>query len=214
MIATLYQQIRSRYGLGPASHMTHLNNLPTILAAGELRSYSQMRGQTYQNIANEDVQAGRAAKTVPPSNRPLHDYVPLYFGFKTPMVAVNQDKNEEIIFLRFSLEILTSPGVVITDGNARSNSTTFRAYTCIEDLAIVDAKAVNTVKYAHDGELKRKKQAEILIPDHLPFTQVFDIMCFSDSIRTKTLEILDKFGINKSVYVNPGWYFHGGPGVR
>lgn len=209
MSLPLYQEIRSRYGLGPASHMTHLNNLPTILAAGELRSYSQMRGQTYQNIANEDVQAGRAAKTVPPTNRPLHDYVPLYFGFKTPMVAVNQDKNEEIIFLRFSLEILQVPGVVITDGNARSNSTAFRAYSGINALSIVDAKAVNTVKYAHDGELKRRKQAEILVPDRLPFAQVFDIVCFSDSARAKALKILDKFGTNKPVYVNPGWYFGG-----
>ncbi len=213
MSLPLYQQIRSRYGLGPASHMTHLNNLPTILGAGELRSYSQMRGRTYQNIANEDVQAGRAAKTVPPTNRPLHDYVPLYFGFKTPMVAVNQEKNEEIIFLRFSLEILQFPGVVITDGNARSNSTAFRTYSGIDDLSIVDAKAVNTVKYAHDGELKRCKQAEILVPDSLPFVHVFDLVCFSDSTRAKVLRILEEFGINKPIYVNPGWYFHGGAGA-
>lgn len=210
----LYQQIRSRFGLGPASHMTHLNNLPAIITAGELCSYSQMRGRTYQNIANEDVQAGRAAKTVPPTNRPLHDFVPLYFGFKTPMVAVNKDKNEELVFLRFSLEILTTPGVVITDGNARSNVTKFRSYTQIDDLSIVDAKAVNIVKYAHDGELKRKKQAEILVPDKLPFSQVFDIICFSEAARTKALAILDGFGINKPVYVNPGWYFSGAAGAR
>lgn len=203
----MYRQIHSRYKLAPASHMTHLNNLRSILEVGELRSFSQMKGN-YQNIANEDVQKGRAAITVGCTNRPLHDYVPLYFGFKTPMVAVNQSRNEEIIFLRFSLNILAWPGVVITDGNARSTTTKFQQYTQITDLSIVDAKAVNTVKYAHDSDLKRKKQAEILVPDKLAFDQVLDIMCFSESARDQVLKILDEFSINRPVRVSPHWYFH------
>jgi hypothetical protein len=32
-----------------------------------------------------------------------HDYVPLYLGFKTPMAAINQAHNEDLLFLRFSL---------------------------------------------------------------------------------------------------------------
>lgn len=172
-----------------------------------------MRGHSYQNLANEDVQSGRAAKVVPPSGRPLHDYVPLYFGHKTPMVAVNKRQNEEIVFLRFSLEILTLPGVIITDGNARSNATKFQAYAQLGDLSFLDVKAIHSVKYAGDSELKRRKQAEILIPDKLPFGQVLDIMCFSKNAQERTLKILEDFSITKPVTLahtgifTEGWRF-------
>ncbi|MEO7163043.1 MAG: DarT ssDNA thymidine ADP-ribosyltransferase family protein, partial [Bdellovibrionia bacterium] len=86
----LYQEIFNQYMLGPAYHLTHIHNLSLILDMGELNSHSRMRGRGYFDLSNEDVQAGRAAITVPVTNRPLHDYVPLYFGFKTPMVACNQ----------------------------------------------------------------------------------------------------------------------------
>jgi hypothetical protein len=207
MSSPLYFQIKQRFQLGPASHMTHLNNLRSIINDGELRSYNLMCVHAYQNIANEDVQAGRAVKLVLPTNRPLHDYVPLYFGNKTPMVAANQDRNEEIIFLRFSLNLLALNGVVISDGNARANNTKFQIFSKLDDLSILDVQAIHNVKYAKDPELKRKKQAEILIPDRLPFSQVFDIACFSNSAREETLKILDEFDMKLSVLVSPHFYF-------
>jgi hypothetical protein len=166
-----------------------------------------MRGYAYFNLSNEDVQAGRSAITIPGSDRPLHDYVPLYFGFKTPMVAANQAHNESLLFLRFSLEVLRLPGVVITDGNARSMRTKFRTFRSIDDLNILDPKAIQTIKYAGDDERKRKKQAEILVPDQLSITVMQDIICFSSTTRKRVVDILHKNGINKSVIVNMGWYF-------
>jgi len=208
MSIPIYQQIRARFQLGPAIHMTHLSNLPSILREGELRSHTLMAGRDHRSVANEDVQAGRAAKVVPLSGRALHDYVPLYFGVKTPMVAVNQDQNEAIVFLRFSLDVFLSiAGVVISDGNARSNVTRFFLFAKIDDLSVLDVAAIHTYKYARDPELKRKKQAEILVPDHLPMAQLFDIICFSVEARSRVLEILDNFGINKPVYVGAHYYF-------
>ena len=188
--------------------MTHIDNLGAgILAAGELRSYNLMRGTAYNNLSNLDVQQGRAGITVPATGRPLHDYVPLYFGFKTPMVAWNQDKNEQLIFLRFSLNILVLPGVVISDGNARSIATKFVKYSGLDDLAVVDPKAIQTVKYGHDPELKRRKQAEILVPDKIQVSEIYDVICFSKAAVERAMEVFKKSAINKSVYVNSGWYF-------
>ena len=56
-MGALQNEIRRKYHLYPANHMTHLDNLPEIIEAGELRSYNQMRGQAYFNLANEDVHA-------------------------------------------------------------------------------------------------------------------------------------------------------------
>lgn len=207
MSKSLSQIINEKYQVWVAHHMTHIDNLRPILQSGELRSYNLMCGQNYRNLANEDVQAGRAAITVDVSQRPLHDYVPLYFGFKTPMVATNQAHNENLIFLRFSLDILSTPGSVICDGNARSLSSKFYLFNGPDVFSKIDVVAVRSVKYARDPELKRKKQAEVLIPDKLNINQMLDIICYSEDAKTRVLAFLKEFDIKREVKVNAGWYF-------
>lgn len=204
---SLSQTINEKYQVWVAHHMTHIDNLRPILQAGELRSYNLMRGHSYRNLANEDVQAGRAAIVVAASQRPLHDYVPLYLGFKTPMVAINQVHNEDLLFLRFSLDILATPGSVVSDGNARSNASKFYLFGGPEIFSNLDVAAIRSVKYAKDLELKRKKQAEVLIPYRLHMSQMLDMICYSESAKTRALSILSEFGISKAVKVNTGWYF-------
>ena len=211
MSKRLSQVINEKYQVWVAHHMTHIDNLRPILLSGELRSYNLMRGQSYRNLATEDVQAGRAAIVVPGPQKPLHDYVPLYLGFKTPMVAINQGHNEDLLFLRFSLDILATPGSVVCDGNARSQASTFYLFNGPDVFSKIDIAAIRSVKYAKDPELKRKKQAEILIPDRLPVAQMLDMICYSESAKTRALSILKEFGINKAVIVNQGWYFVNSP---
>lgn len=207
MSKNLIKKINEKYQVWVAHHMTHIDNLRPILQSGELCSYNLMRGQSYRNLANEDVQAGRAAIIVPESQKPLHDYVPLYLGFKTPMVAINQNYNEDLLFLRFSLDILAMPGSVVCDGNARSQASKFYLFSGPDIFSNIDIAAVRSVKYAKDLELKRKKQAEVLIPERLSVAQMLDIICYSESAKTRTLSILKEFGIKKDVKVNQGWYF-------
>lgn len=207
MSKSLSQTINEKYQVWVAHHITHIDNLGQILQSGELRSYNLMRGQSYRNLANEDVQAGRAAIIVPVTQKPLHDYVPLYLGFKTPMVAINQAHNESLLFLRFSLDILAIPGSVVCDGNARSQSSKFYLFNGPDIFSSVDVAAIKSVKYAKYPELKRKKQAEVLIPNRLPITQMYDMICYSKSAQTRVLSILNEFGITKPVKDNLGWYF-------
>ena len=97
-----------------------------------------------RSIANDDVQAGRAGITIAETSRPLHHYVPLYMGFKTPMVACNQDQNESLVFIRFLYNLLSESEAVVTDGNARTTATKFRVYTGIKDLDFLDVKAIES----------------------------------------------------------------------
>ena len=204
----LYIQIYATYQLGPACHMTHMDNVGNLLQAGELRSYNLMPAGSYRSLANEDVQAGRATKIVPATGRPVHDYVPLYFGNRTPMVAVNEAQNADIVFIRFSLDLLAVGNVVITDGNARSGPTQFRVFTQLRDLDLVDPKAINTVKYAGDPELKRKKQAEVLVPERLSLVYVYEFICYSEEARQRLLAIFGQYGKRFQIRVSPGsWYF-------
>jgi hypothetical protein len=208
---SLSQIINEKYQVWVAHHMTHIDNLSSILGSGELRSYNLMRGTDYRNLANDDVQAGRAAIVIPATGKPLHDYVPLYLGFKTPMVATNQMHNADIVFLRFSLDILSAPGSVICDGNARSNVSRFHLFNGPDTFGNLDIQAIRSVKYGRDSELKRKKQAEVLIADKLPISNLLDVICYDENARTRVLSVMNQFGIRRGVKVNQGWYFINSP---
>ncbi len=207
MSKSLIQTNNEKYQIWVAHHLTHIDNLPLILKSGSIHSYNIMRNFYYKSLANDDVQAGRSVITVSVTNLPLHDYVPLYLGFKTPMVAVNQNTNEDLLFLRFSLDILSTTGSVLCDGNARSTSSKFYLFNGPDTFSNLDITAIKTVKYSRDSDLKRKKQAEVLILNSLSVALMHDIVCHSESAKTRTLAILKQFGISKPVNVNRGWYF-------
>ena len=212
----LHKDIRERFSLPPAHHMTRVENLESIFKAGEIYSHNRMKTKgSHQSISNPDVQAARAKITIPVTGRPLHDYVPLYFGFKTPMVAVNKAIYESLLFILFSLDILETSGVVISDGNARSTQTKFTLFSSIDDLSLLDVQAVLGTKYAADSELKRKKQAELLVPDSLPIRKALIVLCFSENTRNTVSGLAQKHGISLAARVNKGWYFpveQGDPG--
>lgn len=201
-----YQQIKEQYQLGPASHITHIDNLEKIIADG-LLSHNLMSGKKYFDLSDPNIQLGRENKIILDTGKTLHDYVPLYFGWKSPMLMRHQDKNEQIIYLRYSLDILKTSGAVISNGNARSNDTRFYNFKEIKDLSNLNAQAINSVKWVGEPEKKRQKQAEILIPDQIPFSQVFEIICYSESVQNRVMDILEKSGISTKVKVNSGWYY-------
>ena len=150
--------------------MTDFENLKSILSMEKILSKNQLSkaNKAYVDISDPSVQDGRSKIIIPCTQKPLHDYVPLYWGRKTPMVSAIRGKNKTLIFLMFSTNLLEDCHCVISDGNARSDGTIFREFLAIDDLAILDPKCINTVKYADDAEVKRRKQAELLILDCLP----------------------------------------------
>jgi hypothetical protein len=208
-MAQLFEKIRQRYQFGPAYHMTHGSNLASIFASGALLSKNSLAALKVSifDISNPDIQEWRSQKSIPQTNRSIHDYVPLYFGFKTPMVACVQGINEKIVFLRFSLNILELPEVIISDGNARSDNTLFRSFSSPDDLVFLDVRTIHSVKYANDPEKKRRKQAELLVLDRVSVDQILDIICYSEAAKLAVERHAEKAGLCFKIHVNPGWYF-------
>ncbi len=202
----LYKKIKAKYTLGPASHFIHRDNLLGILQDG-LLCHSAMKNKSYVDISDPSVQLGREHKTIPVTKRNLHDYVPLYFGPKTPLVIKYQDRNEEFLYLRFSLNILQLPGVVFSDGNARSNATKFYMFNALDDLQAVDSTAINAASWAGDDEKKRRKQAEILIPDRIAPDQIYDILCSSETAKQYVIDKMKASGLNLNVIISGNWFF-------
>ena len=123
------------------------------------------------------------------------------------MVSCNRLSNDKMIFQRGSLNILATPGVVFTDGNARSYNTHFFLYGGIDSLGVLSVKSIQTAKYAGDEKVKRQKQSEILIPDFLEFSQVLDIFVYSEEARKTVVAELLRRDIRVSVTKAWNWYY-------
>lgn len=73
----------------PIYHITPINNLTGILAAGGLNCNSTLRRDrtAYTNIAHDHIQDRRSHTFVPLApGGTLHDYVPFYFAPRSPML--------------------------------------------------------------------------------------------------------------------------------
>ncbi|MEG4058683.1 MULTISPECIES: DUF4433 domain-containing protein [unclassified Microcoleus] len=82
----------------PIYHITHIDNLESILSEGGLLAYNVMvETQTnYTNIAYENIQYRRATTYVPcGEGGVLHDYVPFYFAPRSPMLYTISRGNVE-----------------------------------------------------------------------------------------------------------------------
>jgi hypothetical protein len=207
---SLSETIRKKYELGHALHMTDLENLNSILSNRAIFSHNLINTQrlNFVDISNESVQRGRADIIISCTDKPLHDYVPLYWGKKTPMVSALRTRNETLIFLMFSTNLLAEYDCVITDSNARSSGTRFASYTQLSDLELLKPKDINTAKYAYDDEIKRRKQSELLVLNKLPLKHLLYIVCYSHTVKSKVEPILATHSVTVDVYIGAGNYYY------
>jgi hypothetical protein len=206
---SLYKDIYTKYELGPIQHMTSINNLSSILQIEAIVSKNNIikSNISINDISNQSVQSGRSTKNILGTSYNLHDFVPLYWARKTPMGFVLKEKNEEIIFVRFSTEILAKFDCYISDGNAFASGTKLKKYNQISDLDLLSPGRINARYFAGSEEDKRIKQSEVLVFDKLPVDELLDIECINATVRAKVLDILAKYGSTYKVLVNQNFYF-------
>ena len=152
-----------------------------VIAVSGILSYNRVQNdpvvRSYSiSIADPFVNERRSYILV--GGRPVHDYVPLYWATHTPMqyvVTVSRSvlSNEDLVFFILdSAVVLRLPGVWTTDGNAASNVT--HAFPGDGAVGHVDWNIVRT-RNCYSREYKRKKCAEVLVPDFIPaacFTKI------------------------------------------
>ena len=176
-----------RADLTELHYICHVDNVPSILANGIL---SHRRAQRHQPtpIANEDVQALRAGKTVP-RGQPLHDYVNLYLNARNPMLYRVTDGGQnvdDLCVLSVSPQVLDLDDVVLADGNAASGATAFRPAP--QGLSAIKQKRVFAQYWTHrsdpvaEAEHKRVMCAEILVPSSVEAAMITGVYVASDEI--------------------------------
>lgn len=206
----------------PIYHITHIDNLESILSAGRLLAYNAMRAAKtqYTNIAYENIQDRRATTYVPCGRGGvLHDYVPFYFAPRSPMLyTINRGNVENytqgqatVIHLVSSVENIESEDLsfVFTDGHAVMTFTEF-----FDDLKYLDDAIDWDVMEARywkdtneDNDRKRRRQAEFLVRNFFPWQLITEIGVINSTIKSQAEKILQNFTHKPSVIVRKNRYY-------
>lgn len=147
-------------------HITRVENLSSIARSGLTSHNHAHAGLQPKDISDPDVQERRRRKSDPIYRRPLHDYVPLYFRARNPMLYVRREMQERLAVLYVEKSVLCGRGVVFTDGNAAADKT--RYFSSVDDLAQLDWACLEATDWTAHVDGKRKRCAEVLVPDAIP----------------------------------------------
>jgi hypothetical protein len=202
-------------------HITHINNLPSILNSGGLIANSRLRREriNYVDIAHESIQDRRARTRVPcGAGGVLHDYVPFYFARRSPMLFTIHKGNvegynqgqESVIYLVSTAEAIKAmaKAFAFTDGHGIIGYTQFS--DDLENLDIVDwdimeAKYWNNT--ADDNDRRRRRQAEFLVHRFCPWTLITEIGVINTTIQAQVQQILQNVNYQPPVKVYSNWYY-------
>ncbi|MEN9520324.1 MAG: hypothetical protein RLZZ381_2912 [Cyanobacteriota bacterium] len=206
----------------PIYHITHIDNLSSIINSGGLIACSMLKQQQarYTNIAYEQIQNRRAIKRVLcGAGGVLHDYVPFYFSPRSPMLyTINKgnvkgyrDGQNLIIHLVVEIEAIANLNLafVYTDGHAVMDYSDF--YNDLYLLnRVIDWELMKSnfwFDIPDDPNRKCRRQAEFLVHQFCPWTLVKEIGVINDDIKIKVEKILQNQKYQPSVKIYPQWYY-------
>ncbi|MEP7766007.1 DUF4433 domain-containing protein [Sanguibacter sp. 25GB23B1] len=199
-------------------HFTHLRNLPGIVTDG-LRSDAECRrgGRTQVEIGSSAIRERRLALRVGgvgPGGC-VGDYVPWYFGPRSPMMFTlgknnyeYQDGFDNVVYLVSSVPTIARLGCawIASDRNAALNLAEFTADE--SELADHISWEVISARYWTDHvDGADLRAAEFLVHDSAPWTAVEAVVTRTVATQTVVENLLTGHRHSPPVIVRPGWYF-------
>jgi hypothetical protein len=211
-------------------HITHVNNLPAIVAHGGLMSDAAIiaRGGPASTIGMSNIKQRRLS--LPVSCHPglnVGDCVPFYFCPRSTMLYVIYCANHPELAYRggqgpiVHLETDLAPVVAWANQQQRrwafslSNAGAFYAQfrNNLNDLHHVDWDAVasnnfSAGSYTPSGnQVKEGKQAEFLLHNDFPWSLVQRIGVASQAIAVQAQAAIASAAHKPQISVQPSWYF-------
>lgn len=207
----------------PVFRIVHVDCLPTVLARGGLHAPNNAPndGLTYRTIHNVDIQGQRHIRNIPcgPCGT-LHDYVPFYFGYLSPMllqlktgrVAGYDEGQAPLVYLKTTVQAVAQAGLgfVFSDGHGIAAFTKW--FDDAARLGEVDWAMVYQRYWSdnvNDMDRQRRKQAEFLIHQSCPWSLTEEIGVLNTGMKTRVEKILRGFNpaMQPVVNVRANWYF-------
>lgn len=199
--------------------ITHYQNLEFILQNGLQCPNSQTQDPNYVNIGKKDIIGKRGAKPVrlEPSPGMIHEYVPFYFCYRSPMLGSikvgNSDykgTQEEIIYLVTDVERIKEHECefVFTDGQALIAYSKF--FDDESDFDKLDWEAIRSSQWGrnqNDNDKMRRKMAEFMVKDYVPIDALIGIAVMNQQMEQTVTQVVTQTGADIPVKVKTNWYF-------
>lgn len=194
--------------------MTHVNNIAHILRFGITHFNSVNRNLTYKPIGDSSLISSRNRFQLP-NGKMLGEYIPFYFGRRMPMLYVIQKgfngvtitPAEEIVYCITSVQNIIDRDLnfVFFDGHAKDSLSTFFEKDKITEIeSLLDFKAIKALQWTGDTDMKRRKEAELLLVEDLPAEAILGYIVYNSVAEDKLLGL----GVNKEIIaIRPGAYF-------
>ncbi|MBP9209044.1 MAG: DUF4433 domain-containing protein [Saprospiraceae bacterium] len=196
--------------------MAHVENIPHILQHGITHSTSANANPDFVPIGDGSLIATRNDFLLN-NGRRLGEYIPFYFGVRTPMLYVVQNgfnmvaptPAENIVYCITSVQKIIDLQLdfVFTDGHAVDGFTTQYTVADIPNIdTILDWKAIKAKYWRDDNDLdlKRRKEAEFLVSGDISTEAVLGYLTYNENAKNRVIE----FGANAAnVHIKKDFYF-------
>ena len=207
----------------PILRFIHVDNLDTIMRRGGLHAPNHVPndGLPYRFCHDPEVQSARAEVEVRVGPEgTIHDYVPFYFGYLSPMmfklktgqVVGYNEGQEPLIYLASSAQAVEAAGLdfVFSDGHGLARFTDW--FDDLSRLDAVDWTMVNQRYWAdkvEDMDRQRKKQAEFLVYQCCPWSLIQEIVVIDSTMQQRVEAIQAAFPAvqRRVVTAKRGWYY-------
>lgn len=199
-----------------AFRMVHISNIPHILEHGFVHKNSPYASKNYIPIGDTSVIEKRIQRNILGS-KSLNDYIPFYFGPRTPMLyvvqkgynGVQQHPPEDIVYCVIRIQDIINHKIscCFSDGHALTYITRFYDQDKLQDIdnyiKLGDVYAEQW-QIEEDRDLKRRKEAELLLEDEIPFSYIKGFVVYNEAAK----ERLQTLGIDHNkIIIRPNYYF-------
>ena len=198
-----------------AFRLTHINNIPYVVRCGLVRADSPLRDPNYVSIGDSQVIGIRAGRDV--KGYHLNEYIPFYFGPRSPMLYVIQHgyngvarvEAENLVYCVIRLDDLIHDNIdcLFTDGHALSAFTLFyqkNMLTRIDEIVKYDDVFSSQWNIEVDLDLKRRKEAELLVRQDLPAQYVRGFVVYNEIAKQR---LISSSVAPEKIVAVPGYYF-------
>lgn len=198
-----------------AFRLTHIDNVSYIERCGLVRADSPLQDPNYVSIGDRQVIDVRANRVV--KGYHLNEYLPFYFGPRSPMLYVIQNgyngvtrmEAEHIVYCVIRLDDLIHNNIdcIFTDGHALSAFTSFypkEKLPYIDQIVKFDDVYSSHWNIEEDLDLKRRKEAELLVKQDLPIEYVRGYVVYNETAKQR---MMSSGVAPEKIVVKPDFYF-------
>ncbi|MGE3344317.1 MAG: DUF4433 domain-containing protein [Vicinamibacterales bacterium] len=198
--------------------ITHIANVPWILANGLHCRGSATKDPNFVEIGNPDLIDKRQHRVVPvPPGGSLSDYIPFYFTPYSPMLyniktgwrGIVMRPMSEIVIVVSSLPTLEKHGVSFLFSDRHANLVNANFFASRDDLVRLDWtiwSARDFRRDPNDPDKVARYQAEALAFRHVPVGALDGLVCHGPEQEASLREMVDNSAAGLAVHSRPGWY--------